>query len=329
MNAQSSRHTPCADLWGRHSCLPGRLESQPYLGTRSVPATLAVLLAWVLMAAFAGASLAQEGTAAQKQQDSPSPKEADKSESRSPWQGYFRRLASEYRMTAGDSKTELTRVDEPVLKWSQPVRGGQDGAVYVWLHEGRPAAIGAFFIWPERGGRFGVSHELHALLSVAIQGDWRQRVRWRPGKYPVEWRLLPDAPAPPDSKAKQSIEGRRLARRFAGSNRNRAGQSRELRLLPRPFYEYAAETKDGLSQGGALFALVEGTDTEVVLWLEARAERDKLAWHYACARMSDLELRVTLDDKEVWKADFARFGQLDGPYLCVAPEFLREPPPEP
>jgi hypothetical protein len=268
------------------------------------------------LAAFAAASTAQDVVPAKK----------GSSSAVSPWQAYFRRLASEYRMSAADSKA-LKLVEEPVLKWSQPVRGGQDGAIFVWLHDGRPAAIGAFFIWPNRDGRMGVSHELHAL-SNEIQGDWREHIRWRPGKDPLEWRVMSDAKAPSEGKARQSIEARKLARRFAATSRNKAGETRELRLQPRPFFEYGAETKKGHWQGGSLFSLVEGTDMEVILWLEARSEGDVLAWYYAFARMSDLELRVTLDDKEVWKADFAKFGQRDGHYLCLAPEFLREPPPE-
>jgi hypothetical protein len=280
-------------------------------------------------------SIAQEKRSAGKGENAPSASSPEsKSESASPWQRYFRRVASEYRMTVGESKTELKLVKEPVLKWSQPVRGGDDGAVYVWMHDGRPAVIGTFFIWPNQGGGYGVSHELHALSAAGIQGDWRDRIRWRPGKDPVDWRPLPDAPAAGTTKARQSAEARKLARRFAATSRNREGQTRELRLLPRPVFEYGAETKKGQWEGGALFSLVEGTDTEIVLWLEARPAGDApaddaLAWHYALARASDLELRVTLDDKEAWKADFARFGQSGSPYFCLAPEFLREPPPEP
>ena len=65
-----------------------------------------------------------------------------------------------------------------------------------------------------------------------------------------------------------------------------------------------------------------------MLWLEARPVEEKLAWHYACARMSDLQLRVTLDEKEAWTADFAKFAQFQQPYLGYAAEFLREPPPD-
>src|SRR5262245_33621869 len=229
----------------------------------------AMLGMWMVMSV--AASTAQDRSPAGKGSPSQGPSrsaESARPESASPWQRYFRRLAAEYHMTAGDSKAELTLVKEPLLKWSQPVRGGQDGAVFVWLQDGRPAAVGTFFIWPSDEGRFGVSHELHAL-STAIQGDWRANIRWRPGKDPIDWRALPEAPVPGGTKARQSAEARQLARRFAATTRNRAGQTRELRLLPRPFFEYGTEVKKGRWEGGALFSLAEGTDTEIVLWLEA------------------------------------------------------------
>jgi hypothetical protein len=117
-----------------------------------------------------------------------------------------------------------------------------------------------------------------------------------------------------------------LARRFVATSRNKEGQSWELRLQPTPFFQYESpdQTRDFI--GGALFSMVQGTDTEVILWLEAQRSEGGPVWRFACARMSDLELRVTLDEKEVFTTVFARYDDLTGPYLGVAPEFLYEPP---
>jgi hypothetical protein len=211
------------------------------------------------------------------------------------------------------------------LKWSQPVRGGADGAVFLWLDEGRPAVIGTFFIWPAGDDRQGLSHELHVLTSEPVEGDWRQAVRWRPQLKPIVWQTIPGAPPPADSQAKRLIEARQLARRFAATSRNKEDQTWELRLQPRPFFQY--EPRSGRTDlGGVLFSIVQGTDTEVVLWLEAQSVNGSPVWRYACARMSDLALRVTLNGKEVWTTDFAQYDDLQSPYLCIAPEFFREPP---
>jgi hypothetical protein len=246
----------------------------------------------------------------------------------SPWQTYFRRLAHEYRMTAGEQPEELKLVASPVLKWSQPVRGGQDGAVYLWLQDHRPAAVGTFFIWPNGETNFGISHELHALTGDNLEGNWRQQIRWRPGDPAMAWQSVPDAPPPSDSAAKRSIEARQIARRFAAKSTDRNSQTSELRLQPRAFYEYQAAAESSEWLGGALFSLAHGTDTEIVVWLEAVKAGDKPTWKFTCARMSDLALAVTLDGKEVWRAELAKYNQFDAPYLCTSPEFLKDPPPD-
>src|SRR5690349_16278679 len=78
---------------------------------------------------------------------------------------YLKEIA-EYSMTvesAPRQKLELTR--EPVFEWSNPVRQGvQQGVVFLWLRDGRPAVMGCIFSEPE--GRLKgrkVIHEFHAL----------------------------------------------------------------------------------------------------------------------------------------------------------------------
>src|SRR5436305_7408442 len=80
------------------------------------------------------------------------------------WQKLFRRHAAEYMFAVeGDEKAEVKLAQEPILHWSQPVRGGADGAVFLWTNEGRPVVIGTLFIWPMGNGKQGISHELHSL----------------------------------------------------------------------------------------------------------------------------------------------------------------------
>jgi len=45
------------------------------------------------------------------------------------WQAYFRHIAAAYTITAGGQPTRrLALHKQPIMKWSQPVRGGDDGA---------------------------------------------------------------------------------------------------------------------------------------------------------------------------------------------------------
>ena len=54
---------------------------------------------------------------------------------------------------------------------------------------------------------------------------------------------------------------------------------------------------------GALFALVSGRDRpEVLLLIEAREEKGKTRWEFACGRFSDRSLYVQRKEKEVWSS---------------------------
>src|SRR5262245_64424298 len=73
--------------------------------------------------------------------------------------------ATEYTMAVESSpKKELEFKKEPVFEWSNPVRSGvQQGVVFLWLRDGRPAALGCFFSQPARLPGRRVFHEFHAL----------------------------------------------------------------------------------------------------------------------------------------------------------------------
>lgn len=106
----------------------------------------------------------------------------DKQEKQSGWQKLFRKQAAGYKFNVeGHEEAEVKLVAEPILHWSQPVRGGADGAVFLWTQGGRPVAIGTFFIWPMHNGRQGISHELHSLSVTPLVATWKDR-KWTPPK---------------------------------------------------------------------------------------------------------------------------------------------------
>jgi len=219
----------------------------------------------------------------------------------------YQKDAGAYSIVAeSDPKKPLELKKEPVFEWANPTRAGhQQGVVFVWLRDGRPAALGCVFSYPHHKleGRV-VMHELHAL-------DPEKLVVSRPKDAPNEWKPeaglerkeLPDAPAPADTAAGRLLQLKKLAAEFTGYSVDKDGKKWDLRLLPTPLYRYpaAAPKQTGVIDGG-LFALVSnaGTDPEVLLVVEAREEKGKLRWEYACGRFSDWELRVQRKDKEVF-----------------------------
>jgi hypothetical protein len=200
-----------------------------------------------------------------------------------------------------DHKVKAEFVERPVYLWSNPTKGsGQYGSVFLWVHGGRPAAVGSFFGHPFRGDERRMVHELHALAPEQLypacnDGDGKT---WEP-KTGISLGPLPEAPPPEQSAAKRLLQMRNLGRQFGGHTVDLRQQRWEMRLLPQPLYRYEQPPQGVID--GALMALVTnaGTDPEVLLLLEAR---EAGGWHYALLRFSDSSAYVTHQGKEVWTA---------------------------
>jgi hypothetical protein len=212
--------------------------------------------------------------------------------------------ASEYSMAVESApKKGLEFRKEPVFEWTNPARDGvQQGVIFLWLREGRPAALACIFSYPhpKLPGR-KILHELHALDPEKLLVKRDESYKWEP-QAGLARKELPDAAAPAASREARLLQMRRLAQEFTGHEIDHGGKRWELRLLPTPLYRYPA-AKAGVIDG-ALFALMAGagTDPEVLLLIEAREEGGKLRWEHACGRFSDLEVRVQRKDKEVWSS---------------------------
>src|ERR1700730_3184350 len=76
---------------------------------------------------------------------------------------YVKEIAAYSMAVESAPKKELELKKEPVFEWSNPVRQGvQQGVVFLWLRDGRPAVLGCIFSEPE--GRLKgrkVIHEFH------------------------------------------------------------------------------------------------------------------------------------------------------------------------
>jgi len=239
------------------------------------------------------------------------------------WSSYFHRIATGYHLEVpeGGGRTQLQLHPTPIAKWSQPVRGGDDGALYLWLRDKRPMAIGAFFIWPS-GERFGVSHEWISLSEGRIVGKYDSRI-WNCPAGGVTWKPLKES-LRTNTATKQKLEMRSIARRFQAESLNRENNRVTLRLISQPVYVYPLN-EDGSKIGG-VFRIAHGTDTEILLLLEPRSWKGKTHWHYALARLSDLQLTVQHNGQEVWFADFHAFEEADAHYFGGLHEFLTAPP---
>lgn len=212
--------------------------------------------------------------------------------------------AKDYRIhPAGTADEEFRLLPGAVFYHNQPVRGDDIGAVYVWVQrDGRPAVIGAIFGFSTssiKDGSRTVFHEMHSLADVPLTAVWHGRATTIEAHF--GWKPIPDAPALGETATQRLRQMRLLSRRFAGHSIDGRGRRWELRLIPRPLYDYEIKGNE-LVLGGALFAFCQGTDTEIILAVEARQTADGQRWHYGCADFSDYGLYMRFDDAEVWKS---------------------------
>src|SRR5215470_1784323 len=178
--------------------------------------------------------------------------------------------------SAPEQRLELKK--EPVFEWLNPDRNAQQGTLFLWLREGRPAALACIFSHPHQKlpGR-QIMHELHALDTEKLLVKREEYNQWKP-EAGLARKVLPDAAPPAATAGARLLQMRRLAQEFTGHSVDRDQKRWELRLLPTPLYRYPLTLPSPPSGGegrvrgakagvvdGALFALMSsaGTDPEV------------------------------------------------------------------
>lgn len=207
-----------------------------------------------------------------------------------------------------DAEAKVGLKAQVVLRWQNTVRVNTGAALLaIWTDRGRPEAMATIF---QTGDQ--ICHEMGSLSrSKKMVVRDKTRVVWSPGKAGLEFRDIPDAPAPAQGQAARLRQMKSLAGRFTARLRpldTSAGTPEVLRLLPRPLYRYELADSPGTQpnlRDGGMFAFVMGTDPEVVLLLEAVERDDKLVWQYAFARATAYAVEANLDDELVWSATAA------------------------
>ncbi|OYV83582.1 MAG: hypothetical protein B7Z73_15885 [Planctomycetia bacterium 21-64-5] len=219
--------------------------------------------------------------------------------------------AEDYELwRAGDGEQKLKFVERPVLRWSNPVRVTNDGAVFLWTDKGRPAAALCIYEY----GVDDVAHEWQSLAAGPLRATYRQRMVWQPQVAGLEFNPVPgdDEPAA-STPARRLAQMHRLLRDFTATF-GREPRRHELRALTQPIYRYGEPETEIVD--GAIFAFAQATDPEVLLLLEARAQKHQAAsWWWAAARMSMVHLEVKHRGELVWTIDWNQRRDERQPYM--------------
>jgi hypothetical protein len=200
-----------------------------------------------------------------------------------------------------ESGSEIERVDEPVLRYTEPVRGNVYGTLWVWGRTGRPAAVLELIA---RGGLASDDREewfcFHATTDRPIAVTAESGQTWTPQASDLKFQPLPDAPAPARTPAARLRQMKQFVGHFSAHEFYLAGRV-ELRLLPSAVHRYQ-DRQRGLMDG-AIFVVAEGTHPEATLFLEAFQSADDAppTWQFAIGRSGAAEMAFFYDDREVYR----------------------------
>lgn len=195
---------------------------------------------------------------------------------------------------------KFTMLPQAVFRHSQPVRGDDIGAVYLWVdRDKRPAVLGTTFAFTLKEDLRAVVHEFHSLANQPIEAHWRNQAKWKSPIPGLKWQAVPNAPPVDKTAIGRQRQAREIMRHFQAESIDHQGGRWELRLLPKPIHQFDVEQPTTVI-GGSLNVFCQGTDPELILAVEAQKSNDGFVWHYAAANFTDYALRLRLDDKEVW-----------------------------
>ena len=228
--------------------------------------------------------------------------------------------------------TKVKRIEKPVLYFGDPTRGHNRGSVWLWGEKGRPVAVLELF----RNGNAKMAWvcSLCNTSGGKVRASRDCKPWWRENESVIELKDVPAATAPAADATVRGRQIKQLAGKFTGHQFWNPDNSRfELRRLEKPLHTY--RDPDAGALDGALYALANGTNPEVLLFLEARANPKgaaKPTWRFAVGRTSHAELHLLYDDKEVFeaaRADRARLSGPDKPYWVITVDTAAAEPKKP
>ena len=219
------------------------------------------------------------------------------------------------------TKAALTVASKPLLRYSDPTRGGVKGSTNFLLDatvwrlgtEGRPTALVTVEIYQAPDTSRIVAFEFLSLTEARFALKHKtEKIRWDATGSALTMKELPDAPKPAATAAARLVQMRQLSRRFAAKERLNK-ESIECRLLTQPIDRYQSAADKIVD--GAIFAFANGTNPELGVVFECDGEH----WKYGIIRLTSAESSVTLDGQQVAAYEsYNPRGRTDGPYHNAA-----------
>jgi hypothetical protein len=215
---------------------------------------------------------------------------------------------SKIRRADKDQASAAALVASPLFHYTDQPRRIVDATLWGWTLEGRLLAICKIENY-ERGAH-PEGEWLYCCGSLAtglVEAEFADGHRWSARKPGIELRPITDGPVPAEGKPARLRQMKELANRFGATIVNVTSDStQEMRLLPRPIYRYEKPTGDLLD--GTVFGLTtNGTNPDAILVIELqKSDVGALQWRFGVAGMTQEQLSVKVDGKEVWSKPHVR-----------------------
>jgi hypothetical protein len=238
----------------------------------------------------------------------------------------MKRSAAQHLVSpAGNAKRQFKLHETAIIRFSNPLSGCKDGAMYIWLDHGRPQAILKLYTYDNEY----YSHEWQSLSEDELVVEREGKTIWNPTEPGITFRECGDAPKPAESAAERLRQMKSLAGKFSTTYTDVPRDSKpvEMRLLTQPLYRYETGN-DPNCLDGAIFAFAITTAPPAILLFEARKVGESHKWHYAFARMATGATVAKIGEKEVFsveKYDFRKDAKNENKTFLLLP---RQPVPK-
>ena len=232
-------------------------------------------------------------------EDKPAPDTAEVNARRTANLKAMREVAETIKVTLADEPESkpLPLIADALYRYDDPTREMNDGSIWAYGRTGSPAMLLTLAQYRHPDGARSWIMEWNSLADGKIVAKGVP-APFTPAKPGLEFKPLPDAPPPDKTPQIRTRQVKDLSRRFTGFEYF-GDTPYELRLLTQPIHRYA-NSEQGVLDGG-LFVFAHGGNPEVVLAIEARKTAEKETWMYAFSRVAYAELRIKLDEMEIWK----------------------------
>ena len=225
-----------------------------------------------------------------------------------------RAAGSRIRLAANDGKkndkSQGRLIPQPLFHYTDQPRQITDATLWGWTVDGRLLGICKIENYEPNAHPEGVwLYCFGSLARELVEAEFPDGHTWSARKPGIELRKFSGAPPAAEGRPARLRQMKDIAGRFSATIVNAtASSSQEMRLLPRPIYRY--ERGVGELLDGTVFGLTtNGTSPDAVLVIELhQSEQGAPDWKFGVAGMTQEQLSVKFDGKEIWSKPYVRFA---------------------